>query len=235
MKNVTGYDVPKLAAGSWGRLFAMTELTLKVMPRPEMTATIAIAALDPHQAVRTMASAMGSQGEVAAAAHRPATGGMSAFTAIRVEGFRPSVTARLHLLERLLASFGPVDVLDDDAARLFWGDLQTLRPLAGDRALWRVNIPPSAGAGLVETLADQGADWMLDWAGGLAWLAFDGDPALVRATAAAAGGHAVLVRASAERRAVVPAFHAPTPALAALEERVRRAFDPKGIFETGRF
>ena len=76
---------------------------------------------------------------------------------------------------------------------------------------------------------------MFDWAGGLVWVAFDGDPALVRTAAADAGGHAMLVRGPASLRAAVPTFHPPAPGVAALEARVRHAFDPDGIFETGRF
>lgn len=235
VKNVTGYDLPKLAAGSWGRLFAMTELTLKVLPRPETASTLAIAGLDVGTAVRAMAEAMGSQGEVAAAAHRPAGRGAAAVTALRIDGFAPSVIARGRLLEGLLAPFGSVEPLNEAVADSFWTDLRTLAPLAGDRALWRVNVPPSAGATLVEALSGEGADSLLDWAGGLIWIAYDGDAALVRREAARAGGHAMLLRAGPERSAGVPVFQPLAPGLAALEARIRRAFDPAGVFETGRF
>ncbi|MFC0305987.1 FAD-linked oxidase, partial [Rhizorhabdus histidinilytica] len=80
-----------------------------------------------------------------------------------------------------------------------------------------------------------GGRWLLDWAGGLVWLGFDGDPALVRSTAEAAGGHAMLLRGPAELRDRVPMQHPRAAGVMALEERVRRAFDPAGIFETGRF
>ncbi|WP_336951713.1 FAD-binding protein [Sphingobium aromaticivastans] len=235
VKNVTGFDLPKLAAGSWGRLFAMTELTLKVLPRPETSATLAITGLEGERAISAMAAAMGSQAEVAAAAHRPGAGNAPSLTALRLEGFEPSVAARVQLLSHLLAGHGAVDCLSAEAADSFWSDMRTLAPLGADRALWRINIPPSAGAKLTAGLAAQGADWMLDWAGGLAWVAFDGDPALVRAHAEGAGGHATLLRASPQARRAVPAFHPPAPGLGALEQRVRRAFDPLGIFETGRF
>jgi len=233
VKNVTGYDLPKLAAGSWGRLFAITELTLKVLPRPETRATWAVTGLDARGAVRAMAAAMGSQAEVAAAAHRPAAGGRETLTAIRLEGFAPSVAARGRLAQTLLAPFGAVHALGEAEAEAFWRDLHTLAPLGGERPLWRVNVAPSAGAGIVEALA--GADWLMDWAGGLVWLAFNGDPSLVRDVAARAGGHATLVRGPEALRVATPVFHPPSPGLAALEERVRRAFDPAGVFETGRF
>ena len=229
VKNVTGYDLPKLATGIWGRLFALTELTVKVLPRPETAVTIAVFGLDPGNAVRAMALAMGSQCDVAAAAHCPAVGGRAAITALRLEGFEPSVVARGHLLETLLAAFGEASALPDDLATAFWADLQTLRPLGPERPLWRINLPPGAAPALINGLD---GDWVLDWAGGLVWVASNADP---RALAQAGGGHATLVRGPEALRAMVPTFHPQSPGLAALETRVRRAFDPAGVFETGRF
>jgi glycolate oxidase FAD binding subunit len=240
VKNVTGYDLPKLAAGSWGRLFAILELTLKVLPAPETAQTIAIGGLDVHEAAKAMSLAMGSQAEVAAAAHRPASPASAAITGLRLEGFEPSVVARARMLETLLSPLGPVERLDDATAESFWKDLRTLSPLGGPLStvvapLWRVSIPPSATAQLIEALTEEGAHWLLDWAGGLVWIAFDGDPARVRAAAAAARGHAMLVRGAEALRAAVPTFHPQAAGLAALEARVRRAFDPARVFETGRF
>jgi glycolate oxidase FAD binding subunit len=236
VKNVTGFDLPKLAAGSWGRLFALTELTLKVLPSPRVIATRVVQGLEPQQAIGAMAMAMGSQAEVAAAAHVPAgRGGGAALTAFRIPGFGPSVARRCAMLEALLGPMGPVDTLAEDAAAVFWDDLRSLAPLGADRALWRVNVPPRAAPSVLDALRPHGAAWMLDWAGGLIWLAIDGDPQLVRHAAAQAGGHAALIRAGDAMRRIVPAFHPAEPGVAALEARIRAAFDPVGIFDTGRF
>ncbi|MCM8730567.1 FAD-binding protein [Hephaestia sp. GCM10023244] len=236
VKNVTGYDLPKLAAGSRGRLFAITEMTLKVLPRAPIAATRAIAGLDPAAAVRLMAAAMGSQAEVGAAAYLPAAlnHGQS-LTLLRLLGFGPSVAARCGMIESLLGTHGAVIARDGDEDAACWAALRTVAPLAGDTCLWRVNVPPSGAPSVVAALEPLGARWLFDWAGGLVWIAFDGDPALVRAAAAAAGGHAMLIRAPEARRAATPALHPPAPGVAALEERVRRAFDPARVFETGRF
>ncbi|MBC9032012.1 FAD-binding protein [Sphingomonas sp. JC676] len=236
VKNVTGYDLPKLAAGSWGRLFAMTELTLKVLPRAPIASTRAVEGLDPAVAVRVMAAAMGSHAEVGAAAHLPAgSGGEKSLTALRLLGFGPSVAARAAMVERLLGEHGMVVALDGEADAAWWAGLRTLDPLGRDAMLWRVNVPPSGGPSVVAALEPLGARWLFDWAGGLVWIVFDGDAQAVRDAAAKAGGHAVLVRAPAEIRAAVPAFHPLAAGVVALEERVRRAFDPAGVFETGRF
>ena len=181
-----------------------------------------------------MAQAMGSRAEVAAAAHVPAPSpGGRAVTALRIEGFGPSVAARCRMIDELLAGHG-VRPAEDAEADAFWSGLRTLAPL-GEGPLWRVNVPPSGGPAVVEMLEPLGARWLFDWAGGLVWLAFDGASETVRRAAEAAGGHAALVRAPEDIRARVPALHPPAPGVMALEARLRRAFDPDGIFETGRF
>ena len=233
VKNVTGYDLPKLICGSWGRLVALTEVTLKVLPRGRMQTTLFAKGLTPPQAHRLMARAMASQADVSAAAHLPALQG--SLTAIRLEGFGPSVVARTSMLVALGAPDFKLFAAEEEVAKAFWTQVRDLTPISDGRPLWRVNVPPSAGCGVVAALEPLGAAWLFDWAGGLVWLSFEGDPAAVRAAAASAGGHATLVAGPPELRARVPALHPPSLGVSALEARLRHAFDPLGVFETGRF
>lgn len=235
VKNVTGYDLPKLMAGSWGRLAAMTQLTLKVLPRARVVVTLAADGLGQRGAHAAMARALGSHAEVSAAAHVPAeVNGGAALTLFRVAGFEPSVEARAMLLPDLLRDHSALRRLDQAEAETAWDAVRHATPL-GDGTLWRVNVPPSRACAVIDALEPAGALWLFDWGGGLIWLAFEGDAALVRRTAEEAGGHAALVRAPPEMRVRVPAQHPRAKGVMALEERVRRAFDPAGIFETGRF
>ena len=229
VKNVTGFDLPKLAAGSWGRLFALTELTLKVLPRPRESRTLMLAGLSDEQAVHAMSRAMGSQADVAAAAHLPGRA-----TILRVQGFGPSVAARRAMLDAVLADFGRPVALPSDDADAMWAALRTLSPLGGERPLWRISIAPSRACAAIAPFRDEAA-CLFDWAGGLIWAATQAEPGALRAAVSAAGGHAMLVRADAPMRAAVPTFHPASSGMAALETRVRRAFDPMGLFETGRF
>jgi glycolate oxidase FAD binding subunit len=236
VKNVTGYDLPKIFCGSWGRLGALTEVTLKVLPRPRERLTMAMTGLRADQAVAVMARALGSQADVAAAAHFPA--GLfeqAAVTMLRLEGFGPSVAARRLMLESLLADAGSVRAVGEDDAERAWSGLQTLGPLADAPVLWRINAAPSRAVAILDGLESLGGRWLLDWAGGLIWLAFEGEPSTVRGLAEAAGGHAALIRAPAALRQTTPALQPQAPAVMALEARVRRAFDPAAVFETGRF
>ena len=235
VKNVTGYDLPKLVAGSWGRLVALTEVTLKVLPRPPVVVTMAVAGLDHHAAQRAMACAMGSSAEVGAAAHLPVGPDSTALTLFRVPGFAPSVAARCAALPELLRDHGRLFALPEDEAAVCWTAIREVRPLRDAPVLWKINVAPSSGPALVDHFAPLGASWLFDWAGGLVWLGFDGNPGLVRQAAEAVGGHATLVRAPDALRNTLPMQHPRMPGVAALEARVRRAFDPAGIFETGRF
>lgn len=232
VKNVTGYDLPKLASGSRGRLFALTQVTLKVLPAPRTRTTLVVRGLDFPTARHAMSSALGSAAEVAAAAYIPASSGRPAITALRLQGFRPSVEARTTVLAALLGACGGASELLPAEADSLWRDLRTLDLLDQERALWRINIAPSQAPGLVGSFT---GDWVADWGGGLIWLASDAEPTRIRCAALAAKGHATLVRASETVREVVPMFHPPQPGIAALEARIRRAFDPAGVFETGRF
>jgi glycolate oxidase FAD binding subunit len=232
VKNVTGYDLPKLAAGSWGRLFALTEVTLKVLPRPQQIATLWVEGLAPREAVALMSAALGSQAEIAAAAHDPAARGR---TAVRIEGFPPSVAARRTMIERLWMTAGTVTLAEPSEAQAFWDGLSACAPADESRLLWRINTPASRSIDFVDGLAAPDAIWRMDWGGALIWLATDADPQTVRSAASACGGHAQLLRAPEAIRRTTPVFHPQPRSVMALEARLQRAFDPNGVFETGRF
>ena len=223
VKNVTGYDLPKLMAGSWGRLAALTEVTLKVLPAPRTRLTLAMRGLDAPGAVAAMARALGTAAEVTAAAHLPDWRG-EAVTALRLDGFAESVAARAMMLPEF-------DAVEDGDA--LWLAVRDASPLPPEWSLWRLIVAPGKAPGVIAALPD--AQWLFDWAGGLVWLAIAADPITIRAAAEASGGHAMLVRASEAMRRTVTTLHPQPPALAAIEARVRRAFDPKGVFEIGRF
>jgi glycolate oxidase FAD binding subunit len=183
-----------------------------------------------------MTHALASPSEVSAAAHIPDfDNGNRAVTALRVHGFEPSVTARCTRLPEQLRAHGTLRRISDEEAQTFWQTVCHVKPLDDGRPLWRVHVPPSASCSVVSTLEPLGARWLWDWAGGLIWLSIDSHADTVRQAAAKAGGHATLVRAPEGLRAQIPMQHPRSPGVMALEARVRRAFDPAGVFETGRF
>lgn len=246
MKNVTGFDLSKLVAGAFGTLAILTQVTLKVLPRPETEETVAILGLGDAEGVALLREASGSPQEVSCLAHLPAGlagpfGGTSA-TLLRLEGPAVSVASREADLLARWRDRGTIEILGEDASRALWRDLGEAAPIAGGATqVWRISVAPSAGAGLVAALTSAGlplAGHFWDWAGGLVWLAVepgaDAHAGTIRRAVAAVGGHATLVRAAAEVRAAVPPFQPQPAALAALSARVKAAFDPDGLFNPGR-
>ncbi len=238
VKNVTGYDLPKLMAGSWGQLAMMTQLTLKVMPRPTVEKTIVLRGLSPATAVNAMGLVMRSQAGVAAAAWIGAGGGDPSLTALRLEGFGPSVEARLRMVEQLLVDIGRADVIDAGEADTFWrrvrcGALSTEQALA----LWRIIVPPARGADVVEGVERFNGAAMIDWAGGLVWAQVPIEIAAtrLRSMAEQAGGHAIMISAPRHVRATTSALHPEAAGVAALSRKVREAFDPARVLDPLRF
>jgi glycolate oxidase FAD binding subunit len=244
VKNVTGYDLCKVLAGSYGTLAAMTDVTVKVLPRAETEETLLVLGLDDAAAARAMSAAMGSSNDVSGAAHCPAPLAASlqaeagtALTALRLEGVAPSVAHRRRALETLLSPFGEIAVLEQAASREGWRVIRNVMPFTGDaRALWRISVGPTRGHEVAAAIGE-GAEYFYDWAGGLIWAALpaadDGGAARVR-RAVAGSGHATLIRAPAAIRASVPVFEPQDAGLAALTKRVKESFDPKGVFGPGR-
>jgi glycolate oxidase FAD binding subunit len=228
VKNVTGYDLPKLMAGSWGRLGAMAELTLKVLPDPREVVTMALRVDSPAAAHAAMAAALGSTADVSAAAALP-----DGTVLLRVAGFAPSVAARCAALPGLLAGHGALSVMAPVEAAPLWRRAMTGADLTGS-VRWDVHLPPRAAPGLIAALPE-GAEWAMDWGGGRLWVGIDEEDEAVRTAAAALGGEARLVLAPEAMRARVPAFQPRARGVMALEARVRRAFDPQDVFATGRF
>jgi glycolate oxidase FAD binding subunit len=243
VKNVTGYDLCKLMAGSHGTLAAMTDVTVKVLPRAETEETVLVLGLDDAAAARAMSAAMNSSNDVSGAAHFPAPLAASiqaeagtALTALRLEGVAPSVKHRRRALEALLKPLGEIAVLEETASREVWRAIRNVMPFTGGaRALWRISVAPSRGHEVAAAIGE-GAEYFYDWAGGLIWAALpaSGDGGAARVRAALKGGHATLIRAPAAIRAAVPVFEPQDAGLAALTRRVKESFDPKGVFGPGR-
>ncbi len=232
VKNVTGYDLMKLMAGSWGTLAILTEVTVKVLPAPRTETTLLLFGLADIRAAETMAVAMNGPFEVSGAAHLPAYAAQArplhaemAVTAVRLEGFDASVAARTEALAAALRRFGRVETLDAAHSGEFWAQVREVEVFAGDpRPLWRLSLPPATGWRGPHGLP---GDALYDWAGGQVWLATEEPEAKVRAVVKALGGHALCLRGGR-------AFAGHDGPLGALHARVKAAFDPLGVLNPGR-
>jgi len=224
MKNVTGYDLVKLMAGSWGTLGVMSEVSFKVLPRPETEATLRLAVADAGAAVRLLSAALGSPFEVAGAAYDPAQGA----ALLRIEGFAASVAYRA---EKLIALLGDAELAEAAASAALWAAIRDAAPFHGAPGdVWRLSCKPSQAPELAARLKAEAL--LFDWGGGLIWArAPEGTD--LRARAGAYNGHATLVRATAETWARLGMVQPQPGPLAAIEAGLRAKFDPRGVFNPG--
>ncbi len=228
MKNVTGYDLVKLMAGSHGTLGVLSEVAFKVLPQTDAIATLVLKGLTEEQAVETMSAALGSPFEVSGAAHHRGP----SETVLRIEGFDASVAYRAEALGNHLSQFGSWVIHrdpDEEAAR--WRALRDVAPMAdqpGD--VWRLSVKPSDAPDLAGRVAAE--DALYDWGGGLLWLRV-AEGTDLRAALGAFSGHATLIRGAEETRTALGVFHPEPAPLAAISRGLREKFDPRGILNPG--
>lgn len=246
VKNVTGYDLPKLITGSYGTLAVITEITLKVLPVAEDVETLLVSGLSDQRAIEAMALASSSAWDVSAAAHFPAKiaarlpiKASAAVTAFRLEGIAPSIAYRREKLEAMLKSFGALGVLKRDESRALWRAVRDALPFAENtkHALWRVSVTPTLGAKIGGAIvAATGAQLFYDWAGGLLWVEMPNEEPHEQAVRAAIGrdGHAVLIRATPAVRAQAAIFGPLDAGHLKVTRGLKESFDPKAVLNPGR-
>jgi len=236
LKNVTGLDLCKLLTGSHGTLGVLTEITLKVLPAPPASGSVAVAVPDLRTGVRVLSAGLGSPyGVSGAALVLDPAGGARAL--LRIEDFAESVAYRCDRLLAELAAYGAATLLDEAASRALWREVRDAGPLgaAPEEAIWRVSVAPTEGPGVVAATGFGKA--LLDWGGGLVWLAGPATEAAhagVMAAARAAGGSFTLFRAPEPLRAAVAVLPEEPAPLAAIGRRVKAVLDPKGVLNPGR-
>ena len=247
MKNVTGYDLSKLVCGSFGTLALLTDVTLKVLPKPETEQTLLVTGLDEAGSLALLRRAAATPCEVSSFAMLPAGAALGVrrqcggAASRRAGDLRDDAPRRSHRApggwrrEIRNAESAGFSGACGDALR----DAAPVAAHAGQ--VWRLSVAPTDGFAVVERIRRAGAPLrahFYDWAGGLIWLCLEPAPdahaATVRAAVDASGGHATLIRASEETRAAVEVFHPQPAALAALTRRVKESFDPAHVLERGR-
>ena len=242
MKNVTGLDLTRLMAGSFGTLGLLTEVTFKVLPRPQSEATLVLRGLSDIRAVEALSAALGSPFEVSGAAHLPdGIDESGARSLLRLEGVAEALRYRAKALAEALKPFGKAGRLEAEASRALWRSIRDAAFLAEprERALWRLSVAPTKGPAVAQAIARElEARFFYDWGGGLVWLACpaigDAGAEILHATAQRASGHATLVRAPETVRAAVDVFQPQPASVMRLSRGVKASFDPAGILEPGR-
>lgn len=251
MKNVTGYDIGRTLAGSWGTLAVMTEVSLKVLPAQREARTIVFYGLTDQTAIEALCIAMGTPYEVSGTLHMHAelaarmtdeeiASAEAPVTAIRVENFPASARYRAGRLRQALLAYSPALELDGPRSKIFWDDVRRLKMFQDKpNPLWRISTAPTQAAKLVNNLSRKvDARVMYDWSGGLLWMETppltDAGAVDIRRQLAELGGHATLIRADDTTRAGIDVFQPLDPQHAILSAKLKHAFDPLGLFNPGR-
>ena len=237
MKNVTGYDLSKLMCGSFGTLAVMTDITLKVLPRPETSASLSVhcETLDAAQAV--LATAFCTETEPSGGAISKTQAGWQAM--VRLEGVDVSVRDRMTRLKAAVSGQGDMTEFSCPDSEAFWTSWRdvSMMPLQAEQ-VYKVSVTPSCAPQLVSCLqAQHELDIALDWAGGLIWVGGQGEHLcddVRKAVKNCGGGHATLMRGTDQQRRNLAVFHPEPAALSALSQRIKNAFDPKHILNPGR-
>jgi len=252
MKNVTGVDLCRGIAGSWGTLSVLVEVTFKVLPWPEVAATLIYFGLPDDLGVEALCAAMRLPYEVTGAVHLPEGvarrlehEGLRAqgrsITALRIENFGNSVVYRKEAIRKALKVYGDPAVLDTGDTLSFWGELRRLSvmPYNRETCLWRVSTAPTRGPQVVAAIKrHMPVEAYYDWAGGLMWIevpaSADAGASDIRRAIAVHGGHATLIRAEPSVRASVEVFQPQPPAVERLMRGLKEAFDPYRVLNPGR-
>jgi glycolate oxidase FAD binding subunit len=231
VKNVTGFDLPKLVCGAYGTLCVLSELTFRVYPKGACSVTLCLADVTPQVGFAALRKVARSALEPGGLAYLPASMmpkmGQGA-ALIKLEGAQVPLREKIALAHGLLGN-GLHEIQEDPFAAIGCGEM--FAEAQGD--VWRVMIAASDALRVVEEL--NAKCWLGDWAGGVIWVAAEPSQAAhIRALAASVKGHAMLLRASPQSRASL-GIYAPQPqALEALNRAVKAAFDPLSLFNPGR-
>ncbi|MBN8631792.1 MAG: FAD-binding protein [Rhodobacterales bacterium] len=218
MKNVTGYDLVKLLAGSRGTLGVLSEVSFKVQALPEAEATLVVEGLGDEAGLAALRTALASPYDVSGAARH------SGRSLIRVEGMAGSVAYRSGQLKARVG--GEVSVVEGEASAALWREVRDVGPLSGKPGdVWRISTLPTAAARIVAQLEGE-ALW--DWGGGLIWVHLDHGRGAEVAAAVAGRGHATLVKGEGG-----PVFPPEAPEVAELVAGLKAKFDPRGILNPG--
>lgn len=239
VKNVTGYDLSKLIAGSFGTLAVLSEVTLRVAPRPRQAVTLLVTGRTYADAAALYGCASAT-GSATGLAYMSTAGDLESVAnsdgsvaAIRLEGDTAHIAAAT--LKKEIGT--DCSLVEEDQHVRVWSAIRDLTLLGRSASnLWRLSLPKSATEPFVAKLAPH-SPFIVDWAGRQIWLASDmtgNDLRRIVFETTGPDGHATLIRGSAELRRTIPVFNPQPPALAALVRSVKGQFDPKGVLNPGR-
>lgn len=239
MKNVAGYDVSRLIPGSLGTLALLLEASVKVLPKPAATATLRCQ-ISQEKALKVLNEWAGQPLPLSASCWIGSDKGGDGELTFRLAGAAAAVKAAIPLMSSLVMA----SEISEEVADHFWNDLREQKiaafaNLAANQTLYRLALPAACGPITIPGAADE---MILEWHGQQRWIKASGDEATfktIKALVTSHGGHATRFRQGANvdpshQRFTLLSEQAHSKALEAVQERLRSAFDPAGVFATKR-
>ena len=206
VKNVTGFDLPKLVCGAFGTLCVLTEVTLRVFPKPPLSATLAVRGLSAEDGLALLRKVWSSPLDATGLAFSRGN------ALIRLEGEKEPLAEKCALLRTLIGARDVAEIDEGEIAFRAIGSGEVFADTPYD--VWRAYLPPASAAQVAEEI--DAPLWLGDWAGGLLWLGTIPGSDSVRDVVKRAGGHCVLLRAEEETRERIAVFEPEDPARAEL-------------------
>ena len=256
VKNVTGYDLSKLLAGSYGTLSVLTEVILKVTPEPEHSETLIIHGQSFENASKIFSQVLKTSLEISGACYYPSNNikflrlndvkNTSSVTALRIEGPKQSVNERIQNLQKIFSEYNDQTVLEVYQSNLFWKITANLECFTNTpNLIAKISLPPSVTSKFVSTFAEDSIlrinnKYFLDWAGGLVWMEIDNtDPSFlilekIKKFCMEHGGHITVVKADLNYRRTGLFISSNDENIKILSAKVKNSFDPKSILNPGK-
>ena len=249
VKNVTGYDLCKLLSGSFGTLSILTELSIKVLPKPETSKTLVIK--NPHlkKALGYLGKSLSSSTDPSGGVFYPDYFGKNfilndlnhegGLTALRIEGPANSVDQRIDRLSKELGLLShEVSILDTEQSKIFWNRTKNLEVFKNLKSnLLRIVAPISETLQIIQKLKSNDVSYFIDWGGSLVWMAFNEINSKIlnetKQIMKKHHGYCTIIKIEEDLKASADVFTI-DPIKYKISEKLKRSFDPKRIFNPGK-
>ncbi len=249
VKNVTGYDLCKLLSGSFGTLSILTELSIKVLPKPETSKTLVIK--NPHlkKALGYLGKSLSSSTDPSGGVFYPDYFGKNfilndlnhegGLTALRIEGPANSVDQRIDRLSKELGLLShEVSILDTEQSKIFWNRTKNLEVFKNLKSnLLRIVAPISETLQIIQKLKSNDVSYFIDWGGSLVWMAFNEINSKIlneiKQIMKKHYGYCTIIKIEEDLKASADIFTI-DPIKYKISEKLKRSFDPKRIFNPGK-
>ena len=249
VKNVTGYDLSKVASGSFGTLMVFSEISIKVLPIAESNKTLIIDNNDLKSSLDYLNKSLSSSSDPSGAVFYPkifrnqfTLNDLTVFgsiTAIRIEGSINSIDHRINKLTKdLRVESRKLDILAPEQSKIFWDDTRRLKVFSNlDKNLFRVVVPPSTTFNLLNDLSTFNIKYFVDWGGNLIWLQIDSinpkELRELRDIVKKFNGYLTIIKVSDDLKGLIDIFTI-NEIKYQITEKIKKSFDPKRILNPGK-